>query len=265
MRDQYASLGFCLTQKGAVARITLNRPDKHNALNEDLIQGLLLAIQSIEDDSSIRILVLDAKGKHFSAGADLYWMQRMAGYSQQENQADAMQLAELMNRLYQCSKITVAIIQGAAYGGAIGLIACCDIALASDDARFCFSEVKLGLIPAVISPYVVKAIGERQSKRYFLSAEIFHAKEALHMQLIHKIFLASVLKTDSESYIQDLLQHAPQAMMAIKPLIHAVQGQTINAELIKLTTQRIADIRVSKEGQEGIYAFLEKRSPQWDT
>ena len=177
---------FNLDNQG-IATITLNRPEIHNAFDDAIISELNLVLDKIESDSSIRVVVLRAEGKSFSAGADLRWMRRMADYTSAENKADAMQLAALMDKLNHLNKPTIARVQGAAFGGGVGLVACCDIVVASDRALFCLSEVRLGLIPAVISPYVVAAIGERASRRYFMTAERFKAEEALRLELVHEV------------------------------------------------------------------------------
>ena len=249
--------------KNGVGRITLNRADLHNAFDDKVIKQLTDAIVEIDKDDKFRLLVLDAKGKSFSAGADLNWMKRMAEYSWEENYQDSLKLAGLMQALYECSKTTIAIVQGAAYGGGVGLVACCDIVLASDKALFCLSEVKLGLIPSVISPYVVKAIGERNSKRYFVTAEKFDVKEALNIQLVHKIYPMAELKDSSDDYINRILANGPNAMYHAKGLVNYVNNKKITEELVLETAQRISDIRASVEGKEGISAFLEKRPAHW--
>jgi methylglutaconyl-CoA hydratase len=207
---------------------------------------------------------LSASGKSFSAGADLNWMRRMADYSLQQNLADARGLAELMRTLNTLSKPTIALVQGAAYGGGVGLVACCDIAIASSRATFCLSEVKLGLIPAVISPYLVAAIGSRPCRRYFLSAEPFDAWEAHRLGLIHEVVEDhAALKERSEFFADQLLKNGPCAMASAKRLIAAVGGRLIDDALIADTAARIADQRASAEGREGLAAFLEKRKPGW--
>ncbi|PCI72848.1 MAG: gamma-carboxygeranoyl-CoA hydratase [Gammaproteobacteria bacterium] len=249
--------------KNGVGRITLDRSELHNSFDDKVIQSLTEAIKDIDQDDSLRLLVLDANGKSFSAGADLNWMKRMADYSWEENYQDSLKLAGLMQTLYECTKTTIAIVQGAAYGGGVGLVACCDIVLASDKALFCLSEVKLGLIPSVISPYVVKAIGERNSKRYFATAEKFNVKEALNIQLVHKVFPLAELKDSSDDYINRILANGPNAMYQAKRLVNYVNNKNIDENLILETAQRIADIRASVEGKEGVSAFLEKRPAHW--
>lgn len=246
--------------KSKVAVLLLSRPEKHNAFNSDVIAEL---IKNIEYASTldVRALVFKTEGKHFSAGADLGWMKSMAGNNYEENVADSMELARLMNVLATCPHPTVCLVQGAAFGGALGLIACCDIAVATPDAKFCLSEVKLGLIPAVISPYVIKAIGERQARRYFLTAEVFDAEQALSMGLLHAI--SEDLALSEAHFIDTILNNGPCAVKSAKALIHEVSGKEINESLIRHTAKRIAEIRVSPEGQEGLSAFFDKRQPAW--
>ncbi|TQV87655.1 enoyl-CoA hydratase/isomerase family protein [Aliikangiella coralliicola] len=250
-------------RNNGIATITLNRPQIHNAFDDKVIAELTEAVSKLDQDDSVRIIVLAANGKSFSAGADLNWMKRMAGYSWEQNYQDSLQLAGLMQTIHDASKTTVAVVQGAAFGGGVGLVACCDIALASEKALFCLSEVKLGLIPSVISPYVVKAIGERNAKRYFATAERFDATEAKHINLIHKIFPHDALTENVEDFLQKALANGPKAMYQAKKLVNLVHNQPINEDLIRETAQRIADIRASKEGKEGVGAFLEKRPANW--
>ncbi|WP_125564255.1 enoyl-CoA hydratase/isomerase family protein [Pseudoalteromonas rubra] len=246
--------------KSKVAVLELSRPEKHNAFNAEVIAELIKSIE-YANELDIRALILKTNGKHFSAGADLAWMKSMAGNNYDENVADSMELAKLMKVLANSPHPTVCLVQGAAFGGALGLIACCDIAVATPDAKFCLSEVKLGLIPAVISPYVIRAIGERQARRYFLSAEIFTADKALSMGLIHEV--AEDLAGVESHFIETLLNNGPVAVKSAKALIDEVAGHTIDDTLIAHTAKRIAEIRVSEEGQEGLSAFFEKRAPGW--
>ncbi|MBV1910411.1 MAG: enoyl-CoA hydratase/isomerase family protein [Kangiellaceae bacterium] len=257
-----ASITVKMSSNG-VARVTLNRPDIHNAFDDQFIKELTRAIEKIERNNEIRILVLDAAGKSFSAGADLNWMKRMATYSWEENYQDSLKLAGLMQALYESSKTTVAVVQGAAFGGGVGLVACCDIVLASNKALFCLSEVKLGLIPSVISPYVVKAIGERNCKRYFATAERFNVSEAQQMQLVHKIIPHEELTDFRKDFVNKLLANGPIAMYQSKQLIDHVVNKPINEALVLETAHRIADIRASNEGREGVSAFLDKRPANW--
>jgi methylglutaconyl-CoA hydratase len=246
-----------------VATITLNRPKVHNAFDDTLIKNLGAELSRLEEDLDTSFIILAANGDSFSAGADLNWMQRMAQYSEQENLKDARQLAELMRRLHDFKKPTIAKVQGAAFGGGVGLVACCDIAIASEKASFCLSEVKLGLIPAVISPYVVKAIGERQARRYFITAERFDAREALRIGLVHRVVSPESLDDWVDKLITTLQANGPNAMSACKDLIRTVSRAPIDADMIEDTAQRIAAVRVSDEGQEGLDAFLNKRKPDW--
>jgi methylglutaconyl-CoA hydratase len=247
-------------KENAFAHIILNNPEKHNAFDEQLIQDLLDILKKVDTDNSIRVVFLSALGPSFSAGADLQWMKKMALYSEEENFEDAMKLARLMQTLNQLSKPTIALVQGNAFGGALGLIACCDIALSAPQATFCFSEVKLGLIPAVISPYAIAAMGERAARRYFLTAERFSAQEALKTGLIHSI--SNNLLEDGLILAKQIAQNGPSAIHKIKMLTHKI-SRAISEDIIKYTAQAIAESRVSPEGQEGLSAFLEKRKPNW--
>lgn len=249
--------------KQNIATLTLNRPEIHNAFDNQLIQQLTTELENIDKDPNIRVLILAANGKSFCAGADLNWMQKIANYSREENLKDSLALAHLMQTLNNLSKPTIALIQGAAFGGGVGLIACCDIAVASPEANFCLSEVKIGLIPAVISPYVITAIGERAARRYFLTAEKFDIEEAICLGLIHKVASANQLQKTGEEIAQLILNNSPHAVTMTKKLIADVTKKPIDANLIKLTAEYIADIRVSTEGQEGLKAYLEKRKPSW--
>lgn len=244
--------------------LTLNRVNKHNAFDDNLLTDLQLLLDKAIADPSIRVIVLKANGKHFSAGADLAWMQRMAAFSEAENLADAKVLARVMYTLNQSPKPTIAIVQGAAYGGGAGLVAACDIALAAHTAQFCFSEVKLGLIPAVISPYVVKAIGEKAATWLFMSAELFDAKRAFELQLVQHCVPEDELLAYGLHYAQQIAQLAPGAVRAAKALVRKVAHQPITEELQHITADLIAKQRVSAEGQQGLQAFLNKEKPTWN-
>ncbi len=246
-----------------ISTITMNKPDVHNAFDEQLISDLTKAVKQLDADTQTRVVVLAASGKSFSAGADLGWMQKMSGYSEEENLRDARALAELMACLDQMNKPTIARVQGSAFGGGVGLIACCDMAIGVYDSKFALSEARLGLIPAVISPYVVSAIGARNSRRYFLTGERFDAESAHAMGLLHQLCYADELDGAVENMVDALLQCGPGAQSACKYLIRQVQSGKNNAELIEWTAQQIAQIRASHEGREGIAAFLEKRAPKW--
>jgi methylglutaconyl-CoA hydratase len=246
-----------------VATIHMNRPDVHNAFDDALIAALTAELRRLDQLPGVRVIVLAAKGKSFSAGADLNWMQRMAKYSREENLRDAMALAGLMRTLDGVKKPTVARVQGAAFGGGVGLVACCDIAIAGKEATFCLSEVRLGLIPSVISPYVIAAIGEREARRYFLTAERFDAMEARRIGLVHDVVEGGALDEAVAKIVADLLKGGPQALAAAKKLIADVNRRPMDDALSAETARRIAAIRVESEGQEGLAAFFEKRKPNW--
>lgn len=245
------------------ATLTLNNPEQHNAFDDRMIADLTAALLKFKDNPLVRVILLTANGKSFSAGADLNWMRRMADYSQQENVRDALALAELMRVLNELPQPTIALVHGATIGGGVGLVAACDIAIAADRSSFCLSEVKLGLIPAVISPYVIMAIGARQARLYFLTAERFTAAEALRIGLVHQLCPESELSKFGEQLCHQLLQNGPEALKEAKRLIREVAGRTIDSDLIDLTADWIAAIRASDEGREGLTAFLDKRKPSW--
>lgn len=261
---QPASSRLLVQVEKKIGTITLNRPEVHNAFDDTLIAELTLAVQQLEQNRDVRLIVLAAQGKSFSAGADLNWMKRMANYSWEQNYQDSLQLAGLMQTIFNCHKPTIALVQGAAFGGGVGLIACCDIVLASDSALFCLSEVKLGLIPAVISPYVIDAIGVRSAKRFFMTAEKFDAEEARLCGLVHKIVPMTTFQQDCNAYLEAILHNGPDAVLKAKNLVHRVTARGIGEDIIRETAQRIADARASAEGREGISAFLEKRLANWD-
>ena len=238
-------------REDGVATVTLNRAEVHNAFNDTVIADLTGVLRRLGDDDKVRAVVLRAEGKSFSAGADLGWMQRMAGYGHAENLADAGALAELMRVLNFLPKPTVARVQGAAFGGGVGLVACCDIAIASDAASFSLSEVRLGLIPAVISPYVVAAIGERAARRYFLTAERFGADEALRIGLVHQVVPADQLDSAVDTILTRLSEGGPAAQRAAKDLIFAVAHRPVDAGLIHDTAERIATVRASVRRARG--------------
>ncbi|HRE32484.1 MAG TPA: enoyl-CoA hydratase-related protein [Candidatus Berkiella sp.] len=246
-----------------VATLTLNRPQVHNAFNETMIAQMTEALNHLAIDHSVKILVLKSTGKHFSAGADLAWMRKMMEYDATTNFQDALALGKLMYHLHHFPKPTLAVVQGNAYGGGAGLIACCHIAIAASCAQFCFSEVKLGLIPAVISPYVIQAIGQRQARAYFLSAKTFNAVSALQIGLCHEVVALDALETAEQDLITTLLQNGPHALQAVNQLMNKLQVPPIDEDLVHLTAKTIAMLRISPEGQEGLSAFLEKREPSW--
>ncbi|MGD1877493.1 MAG: enoyl-CoA hydratase-related protein [Kiloniellaceae bacterium] len=251
-----------IDQRGT-ARITLTRAEVHNAFNEALIAALSAALDGMDQDPRVRVVVLAAQGPSFSAGADLNWMKAMAGYSRAENVEDARRLARLMRTLNGLSKPTLALVQGPAYGGGGGLVACCDVVVAVEEAKFCLSEVKLGLVPAVISPYVVATIGEAAARRYFLTAEAFSAWEAQRLGLVHEVVERGELERRGRQSVDARLQGGPTAQRAAKDLVFAVAGRRVDETLIEETAGRIAELRASEEGREGIAAFLEKRRPAW--
>jgi methylglutaconyl-CoA hydratase len=248
---------------GGVATLMLNRPEVHNAFDDHLIAELTHKLRAVERDPAVRAVVIAANGKSFSAGADLNWMKRMAAYSEAENLRDAVALADLMHTLSALNKPTIARVQGAAFGGGVGLVACCDIAVGARAALFSLSEVRLGLIPSVISPYVIAAIGERQARRYFLTAERFDAAEALRIGLLHMVVEEASLDEAVRGLAGELIKGGPKALAAAKDLIAAVANRRIDRALVEATAERIARIRVSAEGKEGIAAFLEKRGAAW--
>lgn len=261
--EKYHEYIDCETDARGVARVTLNRPDKHNAFDDTMISALRQIFANLNKQEMIRIVVLQANGKSFSAGADADWMKRMTAYSVEENQQDAQALAAMLDTLNRLSKPTIARVQGAAFGGAIGLIACCDIAIGTKLSKFCLSEVRIGLIPATISPYVIAAMGARICRRYFQTAEVFSAHRARRLGLLSETVTEAELDEVIERLISSLLNNAPRAMAHAKKLIADVSLQPVNHALMEETSRRIADIRVSKEGQEGLSAFLEKRKPDW--
>ena len=249
---------------GPVGIVTLNNPEKHNAFDDVLITDLTAALRTLDANENVRVVTLSAVGKSFSAGADLNWMKRMSSYSEEENLRDAMALGELMRTLHELSKPTIARVQGATYGGGVGLVACCDIAVGTHNAAFSLSEVKLGLIPAVISPYVIAAIGERAAHRYFLTAERFDAAEGFRLGLLHELVASD---DDMDEKINDicdaLMQGGPLAHFEAKALISAVSNRPIDDAVIADTAKRIARVRASAEGKEGLSAFLDKRKSRW--
>lgn len=246
-----------------VAAVTLNRPEKHNAFDDAVIAELRQAFDALACRDDVRVVVLASRGKNFSAGADLGWMKRMAQYDYQHNLEDARLLAGMLKALYELPQPTIARVQGAAFGGAVGLVSCCDMAVASERASFCLSEVKIGLIPATISPYVIRAMGERASRRYFATAERFRADEAHRLGLVSEVAAEEDLDGALNGLIEALLQNGPLAVRAAKQLVADVSGKEISPQLIEHTCESIARIRVSEEGQEGLGAFLSKRSPGW--
>ena len=251
--------------EGGVARLTLTREDRHNAFDDALIAALEQQLAAWEADASVRVVVLAARGKSFSAGADLNWMRRMADNSEAENLADARSLAGLMRRLAELPKPTLALVQGPAYGGGVGLVACCDIALATSAARFALTEVRLGIIPSVIAPYVLAALGPRAAKRFMLTGEVFSAKKARRLGLVHEIVATEDLEARGTEIVAALLACGPRAQGEVKSLVRAIGGRPVDDAMIEDTAQRIARVRASAEGREGLSAFLEKRKTKWVT
>jgi methylglutaconyl-CoA hydratase len=250
-------------RSGSIARLRLNRPDLHNAFDADLIGTLTAALEAVAADASIRVVVLEAAGASFSAGADLNWMRGMAVASEEENRTDAMALAGLMRRLDELPKPTIARVQGAAFGGGVGLIACCDIAIGVPEAKFGLTESRLGLLPAVISPYVIDAIGSRQARRWFATAEIFDAAEAHRIGLLHNVVPKDMLNAAIGRQIELLLHAGPHASALAKNLVRRVAHWRDRDRLDRDNADLIAKLRVSREGQEGLAAFLEKRKASW--
>jgi methylglutaconyl-CoA hydratase len=246
-----------------IGRITLNRPDVRNAFNDSVIAEVTAAFADLGQRNDVRCIVLAAEGTAFCAGADLNWMRRMADYTHAENLADAAKLALMLRTIYECPKPTVARIQGDVYAGGMGLVAACDMAVSVDTAHYCLSEVKLGLIPATISPYVIRAMGARSAHRYFLTAERFSAAEAHRIGLVHEVVSADQLDAKVAEITQHLCSAGPEAMKTCKKLVHDVADREISQPLIDATVAGIAAIRASAEGKEGLQSFLQKRKPHW--
>ena len=246
-----------------VATVTLNRPDVRNAFNEQAIADITLAFDSLGRNDIVRAIVLAANGPAFCAGADLNWMKKMAGYSHAENSEDAGKLADMLRTIYLCPKPVVAKVQGDCYAGGMGLVAACDIAVSASAACYCLSEVKLGLIPATISPYVIKAMGENAARRYFLTAERFSAQEAHRIGFVHDVVAAESLDAHVDAIVKALVTSSPNAVREAKVLVRDVTGKAVDAALVMDTAERIANIRATDEGREGVASFLEKRKPSW--
>ena len=249
---------------GAVARVTLNRPDVRNAFNDTVIGELTAVFEALGGDTSLRAIVLAAEGKAFCAGADLNWMKAMAGYSWDENHADASRLAHMLWTLYRCPVPVIARVQGDVYAGGVGLVSVCDIVVAAESAGFCLSEAKLGLLPATIGPYVVRAMGEQAARRYFVTAERFSAAEAHRLGLVHELVAdAQALDATVDALVAALLANGPMAVRACKRLVQDVAHAPITDALRDDTARRIADIRDSDEGRDGVQSFLSKGKPAW--
>lgn len=253
------------TSLAGLTRITLNRPDRHNAFNDVMIDEMIDAFRAAGSDPGCRVVLLQAYGKNFSAGADVQWMKSMAKLSHKQNKDDAERLAELMHAVYTLPKLVVAKVQGASYGGALGLISACDIAVGIQGATFCLSEVKIGLVPAVISPYVIEAIGVRNARRYMVSAESFSCEQAKEFGLLHEVMQVEEVDDWIHTLVGKVRVNGPQATAQCKKLIQDVAHKSISEATIDHTARLIADLRVSDEGQEGLSAFLQKRQASWVT
>ena len=252
-----------ITTQGAIRTITLSRPDVRNAFNDEVIAELKNAFIEAGQAADVRCVVLAAEGPAFCAGADLNWMRRMADYTRDENLADAGQLAAMLRAIYECPKPTIARVQGDVFAGGVGLVAACDMVVSVDTATYCLSEVKLGLIPATISPYVIRAMGARASHRYFLTAERFSAAEAHRVGLVHEVVAADALDAKVAELTSALVSASPNAVRACKRLVQDVAEREIDDALVAHTVAGIADIRSSAEGKEGVQSFLQKRKPSW--
>ena len=252
-----------LTVNAGVATVTLTQPEIRNAFSDEGIAEITKAFRIAGDRADVRAIVLAAEGPAFCAGANLNWMRRMADYSREENVVDAGKLAAMMHTIYTCPHPTIARVQGDVYAGGMGLVAACDMAVAVDSAQFCLSEVKIGLIPATIAPYVLRAMGPRAAHRYFLTGERFDTAQALRMGFVHEVVAADDLDTAVDNLLKHLLQAGPAAVRACKKLVLDTAEREITAQLTQQTVEAIADIRASAEGKEGVQAFLGKRKPAW--
>ena len=252
-----------IEREGLVARVWLNRPEVRNAFNEGVITELRSTFDSLADDTSLRAIVLGGRGKAFCAGADLSWMKTMAGYSWEQNRADAQALAEMLWAIYRCPVPVVGRVQGDCYAGGVGLAAVCDVLVAADGVQFCLSEARLGLLPATISPYVIRAMGEQAARRYFVTAERFSAAQAAAMGFVHEVCAADALDAKVDEIVVALVGNGPMALRACKALVQDVAGQPLGAALREEMARRIADVRASDEGREGVQSFLGKRKPAW--
>jgi methylglutaconyl-CoA hydratase len=246
-----------------VAEVWLNRPEVRNAFNEELIAALTQTFVALSAEPGLRVIVLGARGKAFCAGADLNWMRAMADYSWEQNRADAQKLADMLWAMDQCPVPVVGRVQGDCYAGGMGLAAICDVLVASDNATFCLSEARLGLLPATISPYVIRALGQQASRRYMVTAERFSAAEAQRHGLVHRLCAPEQLDSEVAALVATLVANGPLATRACKLLVRDVSAATMSEALRAETARRIADIRASDEGKEGLQSFLQKRPPAW--
>ncbi|KVN90697.1 enoyl-CoA hydratase/isomerase family protein [Burkholderia ubonensis] len=252
-----------VNEANRVATVMLARPDVRNAFNETMIAELTTAFEWLDAHAGVRAVVLAAEGTAFCAGADLNWMKKMAGYSDDENRADARKLARMLEAIHRCGKPVIARVHGDAYAGGVGLVAAADIAIAADGVKFCLSEARLGLIPATIAPYVVRAMGERAARRYFTTAEVFDGARAAALGFVHEAVPADALDETVEQFAATLVANGPDAVQACKRLVADVAGRPLDAALIEQTAEWIARTRAGAEAREGIAAFLEKRTPSW--
>ena len=249
--------------EGRVAKIFLNRPEVRNAFNDGVITELAETFTRLGQDPGVRVIVLGGHGKAFCAGADLNWMKSMAGYGWEDNRADATRLAEMLWAIYSCPLPVVGRLHGDCYAGGMGLAACCDVLVATEGMHFCLSEARLGLLPATISPYVMRAMGEQAARRYFITAERFSAAQAREMGFVHELVAPEALNAKVDEIVALLVANGPAAVKACKRLVQDFAGREITPELRAETARRIADIRASDEGREGVQAFLNKREPAW--
>jgi len=249
--------------EGRVAKVFLNRPEVRNAFNDGVITELAETFTRLGQDPGVRVIVLGGHGKAFCAGADLNWMKSMAGYGWEDNRADATRLAEMLWAIYSCPLPVVGRLHGDCYAGGMGLAACCDVLVAAEGMHFCLSEARLGLLPATISPYVMRAMGEQAARRYFITAERFSAAQAREMGFVHELVAPEALNAKVDEIVALLVANGPAAVKACKRLVQDFAGREITPELRAETARRIADIRASDEGREGVQAFLNKREPAW--
>ncbi|HSW70074.1 MAG TPA: enoyl-CoA hydratase-related protein [Gammaproteobacteria bacterium] len=246
-----------------ICLVTLNRPEKRNAIDGALISEWMRVLHDLQNDVSIRVILLNGNGEHFCAGADMTWMQKMAKCSSAENKKDALQLAQLLKMIYTFPKPVIGLVHGAVMGGGLGVTACCDVVIAAENASFCFSEVKLGLAPSVISPYVVPLIGEKSARYYFLTGEKFDVNTAIQLNLVHQTVVLEKLFDSGLSLAKTFLSHSQNALMEIKKLLLRVAGNNVSEEMMNMTAEHLSLMRATDDAKEGLNAFLEKRLPKW--